>query len=240
MRLSQSNLVTSLVALIVMLAVTALPSRAVKAATECGGTNTVHDGLYRFGTGVRDAKANIPTRAIYFCTGGSGYSHSDVSAWSMVTGDGSLEWAQIGYGKHRYDSATTYFAEVSTANYPEDYWRQGGNEASGTSNFRVVYNETTDRMRMYRNDILFYETTWNPFTKWGTSWGHQWMGETHVNGDDMPGTSSNRTTFDPLLVYPCRSGCSWSVPSGLSLDNGNSTRYGFYWVDADTFQIWTK
>ncbi len=214
------------------------PSLGVaQAATTCGLYGSVFDGTNVTGITHYGVTANITAQKGALC-GGSG---STSTAWTMIASNAYGGYAQSGYGHDPGSSSVYQFAEYlknSSANF---VYKQGAIVTPGTkTNYKQLYNFNSGLISMWigNNDLL--DTNFDPAIAWsGSTWFAEWEGETHYNGDDMPGTSGTPVHFTNMQVMNCRS-CSWITPSGLTLSS-DSTRYGIAWVNSQSsFNIWTK
>lgn len=230
--------VGSVLTCLVMLLMGSLwPYSEVKAARACGEHISLFDGTDpKSSSSLYGVRATINTRDTFFCT--TAHQLSDASVWVMLAGGDvdQLEYAQIGWARGSGQTDERYFAEYWD-DFPS-FDRYTGSIASGSSDFRVNYSFSEKRMKMWRNQWLLLTTDFDPRQYWQTPWRMLWDGEVHVRGDDMPGRSDSKVTFDNLQIYPC-SGCSWVQPTGL-FGSSDDARYSFQWIDSNTFNIWTS
>jgi hypothetical protein len=216
-----------------------LPAMPAAATASCSGAGNWFDGAYKSGTSLYAvdstiSKPNIP--------GLCGSTHSDVSVWSMIASGSNantLGYAQSGYGRTHGESNVYYFAEYHHPYASGDVFKEGGVAAGGVE-YDEYYDFSGGRIHMTVGSSTFLTTDYDPILYWSAPWQAQWFGETHDRGDDMPGTSSNPAYFSSLLIRTCR-GCGLTTPSGVSLSDTYTTRYGEAWNTTNSkFHIWTK
>ena len=186
-------------------------------------------------------QANITTNTPTVC----GVSSTDSSsAWAMISNSNftipnGYGYAQSGYivlEGHPFGMFAEYLKNISStfdrliiAAPP-----------SGAPLYDTVYNFNTAQLDMYGNSLEILETNFDPVLSWSSPWIPEWDGEVHSLSDNIPGTSSSPTYFSNLLIKSCR-GCSTTAPSGETLENDASTKYGVAWDTTNSkFHIWTK
>ena len=210
-----------------------------QAATTCGPYVALYDGTNIVGITHYGVSANITAQKGVLC----GSSTSASAAWTMIADAGATfpGYVQSGYVHLPGSSSMYQFAEYDKNSTVPYVYKQGASVSAGAkTNYEQVYNFSSGTMSMWvgSNDLL--NTSFDPAVAWGgNTWYAEWEGETHYNGDDMPGTSGTHVHFTNMQVWNCRS-CAWITPSGLTL-SADSTRYGSAWVNSQSsFDIWTK
>jgi hypothetical protein len=220
-------------------ALVALLSPAVgpaNATVACGTAGFYFDGTDPRGITHYGVSANINTKVPGLC----GSSNSDVSVWTMMANGtaGNGGYAQSGYGRHAGQSTVYIFSQYSKCDacgfVSKEY-----STPSGTVNYTQLYDFSAGQIVMQAGGTSLARTNFDPAVWWSAPWVPEWEGEAHQYGDDMPGTSTSRTSFSNMTIKTCRS-CGFTTPSGLSISS-DSTRYGYVWNTTNSnFSIWTK
>ncbi|MHB8378744.1 MAG: hypothetical protein ACYDB2_02355 [Acidimicrobiales bacterium] len=211
------------------------------ATTTCGPSGHWNAGLGRTPQTNYYVQANITTNIPGLC----GATYSSSAAWTMIANSdltipSGFGYAQSGYLR-TYGNSTVMFSEYLQCATCGFHRRTGAAPPSGSPLYDEVYNFSLGAIQMYvdNNTYLLDTTNFDPAFSWTAPWVPQWSGETHAQGDDMPGSASAPTYFSNLLIKRCRS-CSLTTPTGMTL-NVTSTRYGVAWDSVNSkFHIWTK
>lgn len=214
--------------------VAATPAHATAA---CSGFNVQFDGNIPKQETNYITEANITTRGIALC----GSSHSSASVWAMITGGGGNDgYAQSGYLRTAGQTGSHMFSQYTQCQNCAFYTKEVGAPPAGSPQYVENYNFTAGNIGMYVNgSTLLATTNFDPAFVWTGPWVPEWEGETHDNGDDMPGSSTSPTYFENMYIKTCRS-CGLSHPTGQSLSS-DSSRYGVAWNTTNVeFHIWTK
>ena len=84
-------------------------------------------------------------------------------------------------------------------------------------------------------------SSFDPTIAWGpaATWEPEYEGETHDNGDDMPGTASSPTYFQNMAIKTSVNTETWAAPTGLTVSS-DSSRYDTAWDTNSQMHIWTK
>ncbi len=158
----------------------------------------------------------------------------------MLGGAGPCDYAQVGFGREPGQNNEKRFTEWSlncTGNWERTLYP--GFSAGDAEAYLVEYSFTDGKVRMYRNDggdLL--ETSPSVDGHWGTGWTGQFQGETFDAGDNIPGNSTNKTSFTQRTVRECH-GCNYVDPSSYDL-NSNLAVYKKAWTnEPKAFDIWT-
>lgn len=245
-------------------AVVLLPAGPGYADRPCGaGYVTTFDGKYTSAsTSIYGVRARIENRSIDLC--GDGGSDGGVSAWTMLsapsaTSSNRINFAQVGYAKT--GALSTYgvhdkvvFAFNTTQCYATLGCGQGDDESisvkfttsappDGRNYYAVYLDSSTDRVTMAQNGNVIKALGYDVTGRWSATWFGQYFGETFDRGDDVPGTSANRTSFDYLQWYGSSGGINFFGDPAIHED---PVPYAPYKRDATTpasggvgFDIWT-
>lgn len=199
------------VSLAVLLLVSAVSAKADAATATCGtgGNCFAGRGFQAQGYEPRGAAANIEVRTAPLCTSGP---DTDSTAWSMLAGDDNpYQYAQIGYIHKNYGSTPLRFFYERSQD-PGQAFEQvlfGHPVYGNTPNFKAPRYPSDGRIHLLIddapppgaacNDENLCVTTFDPLQAWsGTN--AQWFAETLHPGDDVVGTSGNRTDFRQVQV----------------------------------------
>lgn len=180
-----------------------------------GGVVRDGAGGYRASQGGYGAEAYINVRDAAFCIQNS-TSPNHISAWAMIAGSYSCEFAQAG---HRKTEDITYwldFAEYSDCygNYNEKSY---GTTAlsNGTNHHYQVYYDTSVNPHVERMDISAgtykLATNFDPVGDWTGPFTPFWMAELFDSGDEVPGMSTQETSFTSVQ-YQAHTSLTWSTP----------------------------
>jgi hypothetical protein len=160
---------------------------------------------------------------------------SGASVWAMAS-SGQFNYAQAGYIQQNWESqphhwmqyrecAGCSFVDVRTPFVP----------ALASYTYKVVYDSSIQRLRMYWDTHLIDTTTFNPFQSWTGLVRGEYSGETYDLGDNMPGNPTDHTNLTSIQVQNVVSG--WAAPSGLT----PNTPPGDYFVSVlsnSSLDIW--
>jgi hypothetical protein len=211
-------------------------------AAACGPQVNSFDGISSGNkTGTTPAYgtfANITTSNPTLCTGTGG----DSSVWTMLSGDVTCQYAQVGYVKQQAygDTAPHEFAEAAT-NCSNGVISRNPATVSGTHSYRTSYIQSVGRVWLYFDEVVVAQTGFDPLLYWNAPWHSYWSGETLHTADDMPGTSSAPVYFDGLKRKETVNG-SWVTPSSTpALFSNGCSCYKKAWDTQRTkFHIWTQ
>jgi hypothetical protein len=187
--------------------------------------------------------ANITTNTPSICGGSSTDSSS---AWALIANSDETipsggGFAQSGYilrEGHPFGMFAEYLENVSSTLQRLII----AAPPSGAPLYDTIYDFNAGQLDMYadNNTYEILETDFDPAVSWSSPWIPQWDGEVHSLSDNIPGTSSSPTYFSNLTIKTCR-GCSGTAPTGETLMNQDSSRYGVAWDTTNSkFHIWTK
>ncbi len=114
-----------------------------------------------------------------------------------------------------------------------------GSTAGGNYHtYTAQYNTGTGHIDMLKDGSTLQSTNFNPIGVWSQPFEPDYEGETHDNGDDVAGTSSNPTFFLGMAWQQTAGGSYQDISNvGISSD---SSRYGYKWYDPISMEIWTK
>lgn len=226
---------------------TGVAAQPSTAASACDAVRVNLLGKYSASsTAVYGTRARIVYRNPDLCgseTSGAGVSGvwQAVTADSVPSGDGyARNYAQVGYiqlgdaapggtsGIHIFSQWTRKcFAHSNCGPNPTtndlaatQYWPA----PTGTNIYAEYLRASDDRIHLYAHgdeiDVLGFDVTGD----WSPAWRSEYFGETHHNADDLPGTSTAKTSFDYIQYYNSAGALNfWG-----SLSNGNNgvpTRY---------------
>lgn len=185
--------------------------------------------------GVRSASIN--TRNPPLCVG---TEYTTSSIWVMITnGQGGCDagWAQVGYIRARDESQPQYFTEYKRGcGYAVMHQQHG--VATGSHNYRVLWNTTTGFLKMKIDKFVKISTNFDPTLVW-PAMRAQWEGETHDDGSDIAGTLTDPVYFSGM-GWRTTPGRPWVIPTGLTVSS-DITRYDVAWdTQNQTFHVWTK
>jgi hypothetical protein len=190
--------------------------------------------------GVQATISSVPPPAL------CGEVWSDSSIWVLL-GSGDLlngcALAQVGYGRSIDHPKIKVFAEYGIdcdGMIPPIVMFKA---PPGNHKYQVQYKRppvaAKRKIHMWFDNIRVAKTNFDPEVAWGGQpWDEEWNGETHDEGDDVPGTP-NVPAFFTLMRHKTCKACAWEIPVDLVL-RSTSNRYAFKWNAADNFQIWTK
>lgn len=227
----------ALAAVLVPVALTG-PANAATVCVDVGPANQF-DG-YRSTTSVSGVTGSIVDRDAALCTPGD--PTSAFSAWVMLGGGGADQYAQVGYARGAGMTAPVVFTEYNDGTGLAPGWTRSlftGWVSGSTKTYSVIYNYSTAKIGMYANGQLLSTTPWCADCVWTPGWTAQFFGETIDRGDDVPGTSSVKTSFTNLSARYCRS-CAYTAPV-VAAAGSTQAPYKFQWVSNPTsFNIWTQ
>jgi hypothetical protein len=216
-------------------------------ATSCGSNIHVFAGRSFNPPGYEShgARANVlRTASPDLCTSGQ---TTDSSVWVMLAGDGTSDgYAQIGYIYKNYGSdANRFFYEWRKTSGGSFVQVMFGTPVHGdTYDFRASRYDTDGHIHLILDGAQAQcgasdcaETNFDPLTAWsGTN--NQWFEETQYQGDDVHGTSGEKTDLN---------GVNTRAPSGdwvVQTWNGGGTGQCFIHTDEintnSHFQSWTS
>lgn len=208
-------------------------------AASCGTSNLYLDGTNTTTTNAYFAQSDITTRVPTVC----GSTATEDAAWVMIMGSNKNGFAQVGYYETNNSDTDLLVAaeqETSTSNYVEKDFNVDA--PSGSPLYSVTYDFAGAYMIMSAdNGNYIWDGTFDPEAYWTSPWEPRWEGETHLSGDNMPGTASSPADFSSMLITTTRGG-SAVTPSGLTLGiSPSNSRYSNAWDTADSkFHIWTN
>lgn len=183
------------------------------------------------------ARATITERIMFLCSNVSGATSAS-AAYTMLTGSGSNDYAQIGYAKIA-GSATSRFWEYNDG---ESTWNRqtfGAVSAGSTHTNSVVYSFTTGKVSMVFDGVTKQTTPFSiEFGEWATPWEGQWGGETWDHGDDIAGTASGKASFRSVGVVIQRDGPYVNPRNPYHATP--PSYYKFQWVTQPSFDVWTQ
>jgi hypothetical protein len=215
--------------------------------------------------GVHKAKAVIADRIGEPCSDAlGGDSVGGTSVWVMVAGLPPWEYAQIGYtmrpgwtsprGFYQWNSGECnpalvancyngyYFADLVYSG-TQNWWASG---STHTYEVKLEVDPTITSYTAYRigmsvggSEKAF--TPWDPHAQWTSNtdgaelWSGQFFGETHDLGDDIAGSSGQKTTFRSMAVATCNS-CSYVSADPVS---ASSDQPGIYQIERGGVEIGT-
>ncbi len=225
-------------ALMVALAVYLQIPDSVMASISCQGQTTLFAGtdsatLLHYGV-----RANITVRNPSLC----GSNHSRSEAWVLTFGTTAGGWAQVGYIKWPGYNSPLHFAEYQKNSNPgSDYAYKEGGAATGSPLYTVKYIKSTGLLYMYVGSSTLLTSSFDPTIAWGSpsTWEPEYEGETHDNGDDMPGTATSQTYFQNMAIKTSVNTETWTAPSGLTVSS-DSSRYSAVKDSNSQMRIWTK
>jgi hypothetical protein len=213
------------------------------ASVACGGLDAFFAGTEPNLTNVVSVKADISSVVPPALCGAE---WSDSSIWVLL-GSGHLNngcaLAQVGYGRMQGDATIKVFAEYGWDCQNMIPPKIVFDAPAGNHNYMVTYKRppklSKRKIHMWFDGQRVAKTNFDPEVKWGElPWDEEWNGETHDEGDDIPGTVNVPAFFANMRHQTCR-GCAWEEPVDLWLTS-SSNRYAFQWNLSDNFQIWTR
>ena len=214
-----------------------------QAATACGTPgNFFAGGGAAASSAVRGSSARIEYNNPDLCgndtTGGS-FS----VAWAMVTApsltfptnSAAQGWAQTGYGQFAHDSGSLNegihpFAQYSLAcrstlsclgDTVDTYLAPGG--VTSLQTYSNVWESANGHVHMRVGSTQLLETYYNPVGLWKPEWRGEFAGEVGHAQSDVPGVSSDITTFDYLKKFDAAGASSFY--SSVSMYTPTSSRH---------------
>lgn len=196
--------------MVVIMLMSWLPTEVGAATTACGtvGNYFAGRGFEPPGYEPRGAAANIEVRTAPLCSSGP---DTDSSAWSMLAADDGGGWAQIGYIHKNYGSTPLRFF-YEWLSRPGGSFEQvffGSPVYGNTYNFKASRYPSDGKIHLLLDnasppgaacdDTHLCVTTFDPLDVW-PGINAEWFAETLHPGDDVVGTSSNRTDFIAVKV----------------------------------------
>jgi hemopexin len=190
-------------------------------------------------------KATIKTRyGKVCCEGTTATSSAYKVAWTGVTKpEGTMTWAQTGYGRERNSGSATIknyrYWEINGSSYNVFYDVAHPPADNSTHTYQCEVDNSAGKWK-----FEFDGTEWATFTDagWRSKTGTRadYTGEIFNDTDDMPGTAANKCTYRDCKKKS--SGGSY-VDAGLTTSNVKSTdssQWGANRVSASGMDIWDK
>lgn len=191
---------------------------------------------------VYGASVDLNSRQPLLCNGVNTTSASAV--WGEIASNTNCGWAQVGYVKFpklaikvysEYNQQDCVITNQSV--YKLVVWGTGQN---GTHTYQVRFKPGKHLARFWYDSFPIGVTPFDPGAAWGPQpWGRKWTGETHDNGDDMPGSAASPVFFTNLRYMNCAA-CAWVDPGIPANVNDLPARYGLQQDAGSSFRIWTK
>jgi hypothetical protein len=217
------------------------PPAVAQAIAACGDAGVVHRFAgFKTGSPQYGATAQIRDRAIALCSNAAGAT-SGASAWVMLAGGSTHEYAQAGFARIAGMPGALRFTEYNDGedaapNWNRSWWN--GFSAGTNHAYTIAYSFSTGRITGTVDGQTLFTTPWSSDTEWHPGWNGQFMGETWDRGDDVPGTAAARTELRGMKAKPCR-GCAYAEVGGIS--GSDLAAYRIAWVDqTSALNIWTQ
>lgn len=203
----------SLGASLVLCAVLLSPQPAAQASNACG----IAPGNYFAAAGNPPSvstfgiRAKIEYRTLNLCDSAAG-SNGGTSAWAMLTADpvstaGKKGYAQVGYFRNGvnsgYRDGTWNFTQYSSLCYEQGtcqpgqaqwataYWGQ----PDQALHIYTVARASDEFIHMRIDGTYLTRMAHKVGGVWKPEWESNYAAETHQQGDDVPGTTANTTSF---------------------------------------------
>jgi hypothetical protein len=214
----------------------------VSAAIACQGSGAFFAGTQPINQQLYGVRANITVRNPYLCTTpNSPWSAS--FAWVMIANNARTGYAQAGYVKMYGNSQSYTFSEYDQdLNNPPSFTRKVFSAASGSPLYKVLYSKATGKLSMYSDSTYLDVTNFDPTIAWGpaSTWNPQYEGETHDNGDDIPGTMGSQVYFQNMSIKTSVNYDTWSAPVSSVMTIDPLYRYSVVQDNSSQIRIWTK
>lgn len=212
---------------------------APSASAACNNPGFFFDGFLSQNDPV-GAKGFITDRNINVCGPSAAGS---ASAWIMLAGGGSAQFAQIGFVRSGNSPTESLFTEYEKNASTNAVFKSIPGFNYGTAHgYEVHYSFSANQINMIKGGNVMDSTNFNPKAAWGSPWTGQFNGETHDRQDDIPGTPANKTDFSGLATQNCQS-CGYTDPSNVCQcrDANTPDAYKFEWVNRPSHMaIWTN
>lgn len=188
----------------------------VTPALAAGTCNSFLDNYFAGWVDYTDAgwgsSAYIVTHTPAFCTGTDpDPSNNITSAWSMIVDSKLNNYAQSGWLMAHSDSTPTIFSEYKYTGCPNGFCRSLSFQTTGGQTIQYWQSFETFRNREMWMGYSSYILDYPPYDPtdsnsganyWPGPWYHEYFGETKNYQNDMPGTSTNPTSFTFIGYQP--------------------------------------
>lgn len=243
MRLSVSRLMArSVAACLMAVAATVSLAPPATAAYACSTrSNYLAGATSAFNSTVFGARARIEYNNPDLC-GNDSTGPSFSVAWSMVTAGSATSsspsrdgWAQAGFGQfgsgagfgdsglHVFSQYTLKCKNTGTCGSTNPYITTFGGTVSTTHYYENYVRASDGRIRMGVDGTVLDVTNYDPSGDWDPDYAGQFAGETGHAASDVPGTSSDPTSFDYVQKY--NSNGSISFFSNISRVTSTAARH---------------
>lgn len=227
-------------------------NQATAATTSCGPLTNIFDGVTFNDSAhsARGAAAQIKIKAPALCGNSNIYSVFS-SAWVGIQSSDATGLVQIGYMRNTYNAThtpTTEYFLLWTNNFPSSFnsVRWGNPAYNSVHEFKVTYNWTTHLAHMYLDQTIPNTcadtcpvTNFDPVAEWPSPIWALHFGEVDHKGNDMPGISSSKETFDVANVrWPDTNWYATLAYSG-DLHTDYSCAFQYSTSSVTSFQIYT-
>lgn len=214
---------------------------------------------------IYGSRARIDFKDPDLCDNNYAESNGVSAAWTMVAADSRVtsdqrraQYAQVGYydagslsgyasGKRLFTQyTTTCSSTVNGCTASQDPFTTAVHGTpSGTHTYVTLHNNVVGApITMYYDGDPLASTDYTPTATWAPAWDAQFLGETQDRGDDVPGTSGNRTRFEDLVYYNSSGTQVYLQPGDVGEYDTTGTRYDSRLYDpigvgARAVEIWS-
>jgi len=238
---------TVVVAAAATLLLTAAPvSSANAAGSSCvPPASNFFDGFYDSPsdpTAWEGASAYLLTEAPAMC--GSDTKPSNFStAWSMIAGSNTFEWAQSGMMRIYLSTGELYvrhFAQAISEHTAAQTWFYGNVPTGVRHAYRSLYSSSCFCVQMQVDGVVKLATSFNPFGDWLAPFVPEFFGEVpYQASSDMPGIPTAHELFTGLGAQRYSDDVLVSMPCYLLGQNDNPSNWGRSASTCVNFDIWT-
>lgn len=221
----------------------AVPQAAAALHTCTATSSHYFDGFLTRTTSVIGTSAHIVNRLGLVCTTTTNSNISTSvnrdSAWSMLAGDSSCDYAQAGFVRV-YDTDDYFFAQSDDCGTVDTTF--GASPTfNQTHQYWVQWVPSCSCLRQNVDVTIFQSTPWNPKSVWSRPFSNQWLGEVHYKASDIPGNPTEGFTSYTSMQVQKSSTSDWTntLPSTTAV-NTDTSRYNHSGGIVDNFMtIWT-
>lgn len=230
-----------------------LPAPAAAAIYNCGGLGHFFAGYSASTSGephyYEGASANIIYRQAALCSTDSTPNNSS-TGWTMIAAGDSNGWAQSGLINYPGLGCWKHFAQQAAPGFPLFTVIQYC-VTIGVSHVvwqRTKYNSVKGLwvVQSMIDNTVFLDSGyappsgWSPFAVWASPFVPQFLGETHHNASDVPGSASAKLDYSSMYVQELTDD-TWHDTCGyITLYGGADPRYATDAPSCNHTRVWTS
>lgn len=234
----------------------------IASAAQCvdnGNANYYDGGNSSGSTSFYGVRAKIESRPMNTCGNSGSTSFGGVSAWTLLQANsvttGKPQFAQVGYAQtgafsrygfndrtiFSFNTKSCYANATCGQNSPISYSFYNVTPPAGMTFYSVYLDGNDDRITMANDGVVYKKLNFDVTGKWEPFWGGVFSGETFDAGDNMPGTVTNKTSFESLQWFNSTGGINNFSASNVY---ARQDRPGVYkretYNSGTAYRIWTE